>query len=1093
MRRAFLLMLTLVAVPLSAETGAPRGYYRYPTIHGDTVVFTAEGDLWKVGTSGGAAQRLTTHPGEESHAAISPDGATVAFSASYEGPTEVYTMPLAGGLPTRRTWEGGDATVVGWAPDGRLIYATRRFSTLPSEQLAVLDVRTGDRRLLPLAQAGDGCYEPDGKTLFFTRLPFQGSHTKRYKGGTAQNLWAYAEGAEAVPLTADFAGTSKNPMWWKGRVYFASDRDGTMNIWSMNERGGELTQHTRHSGLDVKSPALDAGRIVYQLGADIRLYDVASDRDGTLPISLATDFDQLRERWVDKPMDYLTASHLSPKGDRLALTARGQVFVAPVRQGRLVEATRSSGVRYRQARFLPDGKSLVALSDESGEVEWWRLPANGVGAPEQLTRDSTVLRFDGLPSPDGAWIASYDKNFVLSLYNLAEKRTVKVATSRRGGFSELAWSPDSAWLAYVAPAANTFSQIMLYSVKDGTIAALTDDRTDSDSPAWSPDGKWIYFLSGRNLESVVGSPWGLRQSEPFFARTTRVYAIALAPGVRFPFQPGDELQPEAAEKKDDAQKDDGKNDTAKAAPTVTIERAGLAARIFEVPAGAGDYEALSAGADRLYFLSHDIGDEGKGKLLALPITNKDPKPKTLFDDVRSYELSADGKKLLVRREDSLAVFDASADKADPVEAAVNLKAWRFPIQPKEEFRQMFREAWRLERDYFYDRGMNGVDWPGMLARYQPLANRVSDRAELSDLLSQMVGELSALHIFVRGGDLRKGKEFVAPASLGALLERDEKAGGLRVVHIYRSDPDYPDRLAPLARPGVDVRDGDVLEAINGVPSLSVPDAAVLLRDAADRQVLLRVRPAPPAAARDVIVTPITPERESGLRYDEWEYTRRARVEELGKGRIGYVHLRAMGTGDYAQWAREFYPVFDRAGLIVDVRHNRGGNIDSWILEKLLRKAWFYWQPRVGDPYWNMQYAFRGHVVALVDQNTASDGEAFAEGFRRLGLGKVIGTRTWGGEIWLSSSNVLVDRGIATAAETGVYGPEGTWLIEGHGVDPDIVVDNLPAATFRGGDAQLDEALRVLEEEIRTQPAPVPPPPAYPDKSLDPLPKQAGKS
>ena len=1087
MRRVFLFVLSLVAVPLLAETGPPRGYYRFPTIHEDVVVFTAEGDLWMVAASGGAAQRLTTHPGEESHAAISPDGTMIAFSASYEGPTEVFTMPLAGGLPTRRTWEGGDALVAGWTPDGRVLYATRHYSTLPSEQLVALDVRSGAHRLLP--QASDGCYDPDGKTLFFTRLPFQGSHTKRYRGGTAQNVWAFVEGgAEAIPLTADFTGTSKNPMWWKGRVYFASDRDGTMNLWSMDERGADLKQHTHHVGLDVKSPALDAGRIVYQLGADIHLYNVGADHDSTVPISLATDFDQLRERWVDKPMDYLSASHLSPRGDRVALTARGQVFVAPVLQGRLVEVTRSSGVRYRQARFLPDGKSLVALSDESGEVEWWRLPANGVGAPEQLTRDGTVLRFDGVPSPDGAWIASYDKNFVLSLYNIPEKRAVKVATSQRGGVSDLAWSPDSTWLAYVAPAANTFSQIMLYNVTDKTITALTDDRTDSTSPAWSPDSKWIYFLSDRHLESVVASPWGLRQPEPYFAKPTKLYAVALAPGLRFPFQPGDELQPEASEKKDE-----GKKEMAKPAPAVTIQREGLATRVFEVPVGPGDYEALSAGAERLYFLSHDVGDEGKAKLLAFPITNKDPKPKTLFEDVRSYELSADGKKLMIRKEDALAVFDASADKVEPADAAVNLKAWRFPIQPREEFRQMFREAWRLERDYFYDRRMNGVDWPGMLAKYQPLVDRVSDRAELSDLLSQMVGELSALHIFVRGGDLRKGKDSIAPASLGAQLARDEKAGGLRVAHIYRSDPDYPDRLAPLARPGVDVHEGDVIEAINGVPALSVPDAAILLRDTADRQVLLRVRPAPPGAARDVIVTPITPDRETGLRYDEWEYTRLTRVEELGHGHIGYVHLRAMGGGDYAEWARDFYPVFDRAGLIVDVRHNRGGNIDSWILEKLLRKAWFYWQPRVGDPYWNMQYAFRGHLVVLVDQNTASDGEAFAEGFRRLGLGKVIGTRTWGGEIWLSSSNLLVDKGIATAAENGVYGPDGEWLIEGHGVDPDIVVDNLPAATFRGGDAQLDEALRLLEDQIRTQPVPLPPAPTYPDKSLRPSPKQAGTS
>ncbi len=1082
MRLAWILSLAALTTPALAETGAGRGYYRFPTIHGDTVVFTAEGDLWEAPAAGGVAQRLTTHEGEESHAAISPDGTTLAFSAAYEGPTEVYTMPLAGGLPTRRTWEGGGALVVGWTPDGKVLYATRHYSTLPETELVAFDPGSGVRSVLPLAQASDGSYDPAGRTLFFTRLAFQGSHTKRYKGGTAQNIWALAAGAaEAVPLTSDFPGTSKTPMWWNGRVYFASDRDGNMNLWSMDERGGDLRQLTRHAGWDVRSPALDAGRIVYQLGADLRLYDIAAGRDAALEISLASDFDQLREHWLDKPADYLTAVHLAPKGDRVVLTARGQVFVAPVKQGRLVEATRRPGVRYRQGRFMADGKTVVALSDESGEVEWWRLAANGVGAPDQLTHDGKALRFDGVPSPDGKWIASYDKNLVLWLYNIPEKRTVEVATSPRGGFYDLAWSPDSAWLAFVVPAVNTFSQIELYNVGDGSTTALTDDRTESGSPAWSPDGKWIYFLSDRHLESAVPGPWGPREPEPYFAAPTGAYAVALTPGVRFPFLPGDELVPEPPEKKDEPKKDADK----KPVPAVAIERSGLQSRVYEVPAPPGDYEALAVNADRLFWLSREVGDGGKAKLVTLPIKNRDAKLRTLAEDVRSFELSGDGKKLLVRKDGTLSVFDASTDKPDLAESAVDLKAWRFPIEPREEIRQMFREAWRLERDYFYDRKMNGVDWPAMLTKYQPLVARVADRAELSDLLAQMVSELSALHIFVYGGDLRKGKDDIAPASLGAVLARDEKAGGLRVVHVYRADPDYPDRLAPLARPGVDVHDGDLIETVNGAGVLTVPDVAELLRDKADRQVLLHVRAGAGGAGRDVIVAPITPDREAGLRYDEWELTRRERVEALGAGAIGYVHLRAMGGGNYAEWARDFYPVFNRAGLIIDVRHNRGGNIDSWILEKLLRKAWFYWQPRIGDPSWNMQYAFRGHAVVLVDQNTASDGEAFAEGFRRLGLGKLIGTRTWGGEIWLSSSNVLVDKGIATAAETGVYGPEGQWLIEGHGVDPDVVVDNLPAATARGSDAQLDEAVRVLQGQIRDHPVPVPPPPPYPDKSWRP--------
>jgi tricorn protease len=348
-----------------------------------------------------------------------------------------------------------------------------------------------------------------------------------------------------------------------------------------------------------------------------------------------------------------------------------------------------------------------------------------------------------------------------------------------------------------------------------------------------------------------------------------------------------------------------------------------------------------------------------------------------------------------------------------------------------------------------------------------------------------VGELSALHTFVRGGDIRRGPDQVQTASLGAVLARDASAGGYVVRRIYRSDPDRPDKRPPLARPGVDVSEGDVILAINGRDVLTATDPGELLRNQAGKEALLRVRPQGKSDARDVVVRPVSSQDEADLRYRDWEFTRRQKVEQASSSQIGYVHLRAMGPNDINQWEEEYYPVFDRQGLIIDVRHNQGGSIDSWILGKLMRKAWMYWQPRVGQPVWNMQGAFRGHLVVLCDEWTGSDGEAFAEGFRRLGLGKVIGTRTWGGEIWLSGSNFLADRGVATAAEMGVYGPEGKWLIEGHGVDPDIVVDNLPYATFNGKDTQLDAAVQYLQELIRKEPVTVPAPPAYPDKTYRP--------
>ncbi len=1075
------------AAPVVPASGAGLlGYYRYPAIRGDVIVFASEGDLWQVARTGGVASRLTSQLGDESSPAISGDGATVAFSASYEGPTEVYTMPRAGGTPVRRTFDGEGARVVGFAPDGGLLYATRRYSTLPETQLFRLDLATGERAPLPLGQASDGCFTADGRTLFFTRLPFQGSHTKRYRGGTAQTVWKYVTGAaEAVPLTADYPGTSKSPMCWNGRVYFLSDWDDTMNVWSMDEDGHDLRQHTLHEGWDADQPSLADGRIVYRRGADLRLLDVASGNDQALEITLSSDFDQQRETWVKKPMDYLSGIALSPDGDRVALTARGQVFVAPTKQGRLVELTRKAGVRYRRATFLPDGKGVVALSDESGEVELWKLPANGVGQPEQMTRGGTILRWEAVPSPDGKWVAHTDKDHRLWLTRAETKEEDRlVTTSRHGDVEWLTWSPDSRWLTYTAPAANSFGQVFLYDTEDRTTTAVTTDRFDSFSARWSPDGEWLYFLSDRNLKSVVRSPWGPRQPDPFLGSPTEIYAVALKQGARFPFAPPDELherepKQEEAKKQDPKAADKQKKHAAAPKPAV-VELDGIASRLSKVPAPPGRFDALSTDGHRLYWLSTETSLEPKKKLMALAIGRDNPQPKVVMEDVKTYQLSADRKKLLVVRgkENELYVFDAG-DKAPEklAESRVDLSRWTFSFDPREQWRQMFVEAWRLERDYFYDPGMHGLDWPKIRDKYLPLVDRVRSRTELNDLLAQMVSELQALHIFVRRGDLRRGQDDIDVGSLGAELAKDPVAGGYRVARIYASDPDQPESLSPLRRNGVGVDVGDVIESVNGVPALSVVDFAEHLRNQGGRQVLLHVRPQK-ALGRDVIVVPMKSAESANLRYDDWELARRRRVEEQGKGAIGYVHLRAMGGDDYAQWARDYYPVFQRQGLIIDVRHNRGGNIDSWILGKLLRKPWFFWQDRVDDPTWNMQWAFRGHVAVLVDAWTASDGEAFAEGIKRLKIGKVIGTRTWGGEIWLSSGNVLLDNGIATAAENGVYGPEGQWLIEGHGVDPDIVVDNLPRATFDGKDEQLDAAMRYLDEVIRAEPIKEVPPPAF---------------
>ena len=1059
----------------AAWTASTLGYYRYPALHGNELVFSAEGDIWAVDFKGGLASRLTTHPGEESHPAISPDGLTLAFSGTYEGPTEIYTMPLAGGLPTRWTYESDSSIVVGFTPDGRLIYTTRAFSTLPNPQLVTIDLNTKERSLIPLSQASDGSYDASGKTLYFVRPGFHNNNTQRYKGGTAQNIWKFTAGqAEAQNLTPDFLGENFSPMWWNGRVYYVCERDGTWNIWSMDEEGKDLKQHTRHQGWNVKSPCMDDGRIVYQLGADLRVLDVRNDQDRLIPISLASDFDHLREKWVKEPMDYLTSAHVHPKGESVVLTSRGRVFVAPVGDGRLVRASFKEGIRYRDGVFMPDGQTLLALSDESGELEFVTLPSDGAGEEEPLTNDGKILRFQGHPSPDGKWIAYDDKNNDLWLLNRENKEQKKISTSQEG-IGGLSWSSDSNWLAYSQSAFNTFLQIHLYSIETGEQILLTSDRVNSMSPAWSPDGRFLYFLSDRNLRSVVGSPWGSRQPEPYFDKPMKIYCLSLRKGIRSPFKPEDELY-ESPAAKDRQEKDPKQN------PLLEIDKDGIQRRIREVPVDPGNFAGLQVNDQALFWVERGEGYGSPSSLKAVKIGNKDIQVETVLEGIRGFELSADGKKLMVRRGNSFYVLDANPRKiTDMRKGEVNLRGWSFPIDVREDFRQLYIDAWRLERDYFWDPNMHGVDWEAMRDKYLPLVDRVTTRRELSDLIGELVGELSALHVSVRGGDLREGPDQIRVATLGARLEWDESAGGCRIEYIYKSDPDYPDEISPLADPDLGIQEGDIIVEIDGRSTLSVRHPHILLRNKAGRQVLLTIKSGKTGEIRRLIVTPTG--NESNLRYSDWEYTRRLEVDEKGKGEIGYVHLRAMGGNNVTEWYRNFYPVFKRQGLIIDVRHNRGGNIDAFILEKLIRKAWFYWKPRAGSPYWNMHYAFRGHIVVLCDENTASDGEAFAEGFKRLGLGKVIGTRTWGGEIWLSSNNLLTDRGLARAPQTGVYGPEGEWLIEGHGVDPDIVVDNMPYETFNGKDAQLEAAIAYLEEQIREHPVDIPQPPPYPDKSF----------
>jgi tricorn protease len=592
----------------------------------------------------------------------------------------------------------------------------------------------------------------------------------------------------------------------------------------------------------------------------------------------------------------------------------------------------------------------------------------------------------------------------------------------------------------------------------------------------------MYFLSDRNFTTLVGSPWGIRQPEPYWDVSEKVYHVALKKGTRSPFREDDELMNEEKEKKESVQDKKKKKENTEEAEDkliVEIDRDGIQSRIMEVPIPAGNYYNLAVNDKALYMMASETGVNAKSHLKVAKITNEDIKLTKMASQVNSFEITQNGKKLLVRKGRSYYLVSAGTGSVKLSKGKIDMSGWKFSINPREDWKQIFKDAWRMERDYFYDKNMHGVDWDAMYEKYYPLVERVTTRRELSDVLTQLVGELSALHTSAGGGDTRRDNKNIQVATLGAETSRDETNGGFRIDYIYKVDPDYPNLKSTLDDPYLDVKEGDIITKVNGIDALSALDIGELIRNQVGKQVRLTLKSG--ESVRDVIVKPKG--SEFWLRYGDWEYGNRLKVEKDSDNQIGYVHLRAMGRRDISQFYREFYPIFNRKGLIVDVRYNWGGNIDSFILEKLLRKAWMYWKRRSGEPYWNMPYSFRGHIVVLVNGNTFSDGEAFAEGFKRLGLGTTIGMRTWGGQIWLNGANRLTDNGIARAPMFGVYGPEGEWLIEGKGFVPDIELDNLPHETFNGKDAQLDAAIKLLQKKIAEDPRDVPPVPEYPDKSF----------
>lgn len=1065
-----------VAIPDPA-INAP--YMRFPSAHGDQLVFTAEGDLWRAALQGGLAQRLTTFRGEESQAAISPDGQQVAFLANYDGPTEVYVMPLTGGVPRRVSFESTGSSVLGWTAQGEVMYSVQ--STIGPSMLRVLKLvspSTLQRRTLPLHDVTDASIDASGKTVFFSRLGLstRSDNARRYRGGAMSQLWRFDIGnkqggstSEARRLSTQDA-VDKQPMWFQGRVYFISDRDGSDNLWSMLPDGSDAKQLSFERAFDVRNASLNAqnGSIVYQLGADVKAVTIANGQAKVLPLRLQSDFEQVRERVIAQPLEYLSHSHLGHTGERVALTVRGKIFIVGLSSSRRQEVAIPPGSRARNAVLAPDGKTVYAICDASGEQEIWRFSVTGgLEQAKQLSSDAPAYRTGIALSPDGKKLAHANKEGQIFILDLQTNKNSLVQEMRASDIDNIQWSPNSAMLAITRESPrHPLSQVWLYDLASNQLQSLTSDKYPAHSPSFSPDGKWLYVIGERTFQALSSSPWGDRQMGPFFDKRGKIYAYALQAGLQFPFQTKTEL--------------DGTTNSAPAANAAKKEApstdlASIASRLFEVPAPAANYRTLENDGKRLYWLEVEAGGENysRGTVKSLQIDNNGANVETLVSEVSELSLSGDQKKMLLKKfsregAGDLLLLDAGGRVTDAGKQTINLKNWSLSTQPALEWQQMFDDAWRMQRDFFFDRNMRGIDWQQMRQKYRPLVARVRDKYELNDLLAQMMSELGALHSQIVPGDVRKADPLRMPSFLGGNFER--MPTGFRIDHIYRYDSELPNERSPLAQH--DFQIGDVITHINNRSVLQVDDIATLLTNQGGQQVLIHYQRQGQEKPKSAVVTPVNMERNATLRYNDWEWARQQQVAKASQGRIGYLHVRQMLGADLNNFARDFYANIGREGLVIDVRRNNGGAIDSWIVEKLLRRAWGYWQRHNGAVETHPQQSFRGHLVVLTDELTYSDGETFAAAVKALGLATVIGQRTAGAGVWLSDGNNLLDKGRARAAETPQYMLHtGQWHIEGVGVSPDIKVDNLPHASYLGQDAQLEAALDFLSKKIKETPIP----------------------
>lgn len=1078
------LAVFLLALALSADAAEP--FLRRPAIHGDSVAFTAEGDLWIASASKGEARRLTTHEGTETSPLFSPDGTQIAFTGEYDGGPDLYVVGRDGGAPQRLTWDNhGSVRPVSWSADGKnIIFRSRRLNGEWHNRLWSVPATGGLPKLLPVPRAEHAAVDAAGQRVAFVPISAEWQHWKRYRGGQADDVWLADLGTRAFRRLTSEPSIETTPLWAAGQLYVASDRTGTSNLYRLDVETGKATAVTSFTDYDLLYPSSDGKRAVFEHGNGIGLFDPSTGAVAALPIRLTSDRIHARLRRV-AAKDHLQRTAIGPTGKRVLVEARGQIVSLPAGQGAWSVVESTPGARAQYPAWSRDGKWIAFVSDRSGEEQVWLAPASGGAGARQLTKDHVGPLGMIVWSPDGKRIATSDREMRILLVDVDTGKTTVVAQADRGGSYDTVvdsyrFSPDGKWLTYAFMEPTWYQSIWLYDVAKGTRTRLTSPSMDSYAPAFDTSGKYLYFLSRRELRPA----WSPQNQNIGFDKTSRVSVISLAAGTKSPFLKLDDEEGVAEAKKEEAKKEEAKkSDAASALPEVKIDLEGIADRIADVPVPGDRYVSLAALEDRLLLaVDTEASTSGPGnaprlQLRALPL--KDPRKAelvTVVEKMTSFDVSADGKKLLVRSGSDLSV---GASDAAPLKDpdAISLDRVLLAVDPPAEWKQMFDEAWRIARDFFYDPNMRGADWPAAKKKYEAQLANIGDRSELNMILGDLIAELNTGHSYVRGGDVT-GPKTLETGRLGADFEPDSSGRAWRIARILPGDPYDLENRSPLLAPGVEVKAGELIVSIDGRPVSTDRPVELMLVGSAERLVPIGVsRAATGAPVRVVLVRPMR--NESRLRYYDWVAGRREYVRTHGGAKIVYVHMPNMGDRGLEEFAKQYYPdIPDSDGVILDVRNNGGGWISANLLAQIADKPHTWFKPRYGASWTRASWATPGYRVAMCDDQSYSNAEEFCDAFQRMKLGPVVGSRSWGGEVGSGLGYPLVDGGVIYIPNYGAWSPTDGWIIEGRGVVPDIEVDQDPAALLAGRDPQLDRAIGYIREQAAKKPVEHPVPPAH---------------